>query len=185
VRRNNITPILGTLGVFAVCCGQPKAPLEDAGLDAGADGGLAPVWVDAGPPPLPDLGLTARWDGGLADLETPDASVSPLSEFRLQTSALLDDCRVRILDDDDRMVPNRAAFQRRDGGTVVDLSVTKPIPSKRCCRFVVDGELGDGGLIVSADHHFYQPLQVRFGIWPQPAPPPGTVRHHRRHHRDR
>ncbi len=185
--RCNITPILGSLAVFVVCCGQPRATLEDAGpsaSDGGAEAG-EPVWVDAGPPALPDLALSADWDGGQADLERPDASISPISNFHLQTSVVLDDCRIRILDDDDRMVPNHAAFRRSDGGTTVELSVPKPIPSKRCCRFVVDGELGDGGLIVSADRHFYQSLEARFAIWPQPAPPPGAARHHSRHRRYR
>jgi hypothetical protein len=183
LRKNNITPILGLLGVLAVCCGQPSRS-ADAGPDAGPAGGLAEVWIDAGPQPLPDVDLVASWDGGKADLEIPDASISPTSQILLRTSVALDDCRVRVLDDDDRMLPNHAAFRRGDAGTTVDMSITKALPSKRCCRLVVDGELGDGGLIVSSDRHYFQPLQVRFGVWPQPTPPP-SLHHHRRHHRSR
>jgi hypothetical protein len=186
--RHNITQILGTLGVLGgalgICCSLPAQLTSevDAGFDAGVlDAGS--VWVDAGPQPLPDLRLVASWDGGQADLELPDASVSPLAEFRFETSAVVADCRVRVLDDDERMVPNHAAFHRSDGGTLVDLSVSKPIPGKRCCRFVVDGEVGD--LVAGSDHRLYQPHQARFSVWPQPAPPAGPTRRHRRHRRDR
>ncbi len=186
LRRSNITLLLGTLGVFAVSCGQPKPSLTPAGAsDAGHDAGPALI-IDAGPQPLPEPTLTATWDGGQADLLAPDASVSPMSEFRFETAVTLADCRIRILDDDERMLPNHAAFERGNGGTTVDLTVTKALPSKHCCRFVVDGDLGS--LMASSDHRLYQPLQARFSVWPQPAGA-GSSRHkshrrnrHRRHH---
>lgn len=185
--KNNITSLLGCLWILATgCVGHFNSSLPEAGPTEDAGTGAGPVWIDAGPPPLPEPGLTATWDGGQADLLFPDASVYPLSEFRLQTSAVLADCRVRILDDDDRMLPNHATFERSDGGTMVELTVTRALPSKHCCRFVVDGELEE--LIVTSDHHLHQPLQVRFGVWPQPATDPssGKVRHRRRrHHRSR
>jgi hypothetical protein len=147
-------------------------------LDAG------PAWVDAGPQLLPEPSLTATWDGGQADLLlAPNTTVSPVSDFRFETSAVLADCRVRILDDDERMVPNHAEFQR-GAGTTIDLTLAKPLPSKHCCRFVVDGELSN--LIATADHHYYQPLQARFGVWPQPGEASTRKTHRRRqnhHHR--
>lgn len=152
-------------------------------MDAGSDAG--PAWVDAGPQPLPDTILTATWDGGQADLLAPDASVSPVSELRFETSVALGDCRIRILDDDDRMLPNHAAFNRGDNGTTVDVILTKPLPSRRCCRFMVDGDLGD--LIATLDHHLYQPMQTHFGVWPQSGGSLSGKAHrrhqkHRRHH---
>jgi hypothetical protein len=182
------------MGLIAALGCPQKQPALLLPAEAGVDAGAVTAGIDAGipdgggapstPAALPGLGLVARWDGGQADLlGAPDASVAPLSDFVLSTSAVLADCRVRVLDDDDRMVPNHAAFRRGDGGSTVELALVQPLPSKHCCRFVVDGELGQS--IGSADHHLYQPLQARFSVWQAPAAPETGLarRHHHRHRR--
>ncbi len=173
---SNITPILG---LMAACARPPATPQVTA---PGPDAGGAQVAVDGGPGPLPVESVRAVWDGGAADIQAPDASVSPFAAIEVRTGAALDDYRVRLLDDDDRMQANHAVVERGDGGLTIDITPTRPLPAARCCRLVVDGELG--GLSEGPGPRFYRPLIARFRPWPLPAPPASKAsRRRRRRHR--
>ncbi|MHB8418902.1 MAG: hypothetical protein ACYDCL_12565 [Myxococcales bacterium] len=146
------------------------------------DAAAIPAAIDAGPRPLPDATLEALWDGGALDLTAaPDASLPEGALLRFVTSAALDDCRLRVLDDQDRMQPNHALLSHPDGGTVAWLQPTRPWPSRQCCRFAVDGERGP--LPADAAGQLYQPFLRRFSVLPSAAPARAVRRRHRRFRR--
>src|SRR5450631_1724900 len=126
---------LGWAGVLwataILACGRSATtipappPLPDAG---------AALPVDAGPSVLPALKLTALWDGGTVDLLAPDASVPPGALLQLETGVALDDYRVRLLDDDDRLIEGQSRLRTGDGVTRVEIQPRAALPTARCCR---------------------------------------------------
>ena len=185
---SNITSLLGLLGFAwggAFGCRKPAMPpIAPVVVDAGP-AALAPV-VDAGPGALPTAHCSASWDGGLSELPLADrdAGISPRSTFRFTTAVQLEDCRARLLDDDDRMLPSHAVLSvDPDGGTVATLELTVPLPARQCCRLRIDGERGE--LPAAADGRAYLPFEVRFRVWPEPAAPLEAGHHRHRRHRRR
>jgi hypothetical protein len=166
-----------------LACGRsaPTIPSPPPVPDAGT---IPPV--DAGPALLPGLKLTARSDGGTVDLLAPDASVPPGALLVLEAGVALDDFRVRLLDDDDRLIEGQTRLRSGDGLTQVEIQPRSALPATRCCRLVLDGQLEP---LPSAAHRFYRPWQASLTIEPSPdalrkrggAP----VRRHKHHVRRR
>jgi hypothetical protein len=152
-----------------------------ASVDAGKVVALA---ADAGPLPLPEVTLVALWDGGSADLLSPDASMPPGAILRLETKVALDDFRVRLLDGDDRLVDGQTLLRIGDGITRADILPRGGLPTFRCCRLTLDGQVG---LLPSAAHRSFQPWQAAITVEPDPNARPARsgspARHHRRHRR--
>jgi hypothetical protein len=142
--------------------------------------------IDAGPQPLPGARLwtvTDAGDGGEADLrDAPDASVPVQAVLRFVTTAALNDVRIRILTNDDRLVDNDATINVDDGGMDATLRPLGSWPVRGCCTFRIDGEVApqpsDGALT-------YLPFEVAFSVAPDPNAKPSTHGTSRRHHRHR
>jgi hypothetical protein len=178
---------LGLAGLLA--CAQPATRVVvDAGIPqsiqvVALDGAPATVALDAGPTALPDARFTALVDGGEIDLLLPDASIRSDALLRFDTSAQLEDVRIRVLTAEDRLADNHATLVVDDGGTHVALKPIHAWPSRNCCRFRVDGESGRMPSGVSAK---FLPFEVSLAVERDPggdatAMPPR--RHHRRHRR--
>ncbi len=181
-RTSLLGPLAGALLVVFGACQRPLPAPPPAPPDAGPP---PPPPVDAGPGPLPGFGAEAEWDGGRADLMAPDASVPGGAELTLRTSAELSDVRVRIIDSEYRLRPNRLEIEAADGGTSFVLRPSEPLPSKLCCRLVIDGEAGS--LPTDVGGRRFLPLVLHFSVWPAPATahakPGKQRRRRRRHHR--
>jgi hypothetical protein len=182
-------PISGVFGpsllALLVACARPPAASQPA--DAAAPAPIqmpVVVWVDAGPQRLPGarlVALTDLADGGEMDLSLPDASVPALALLRFQTTAPLDDIRLRVLTADDRLVENRGSVTVDDGGTFAVLKPLRSWPSRACCTFRVDGEVNR---LPSAGATSYLPFELAFAAEPDPTAKPVTHRNtHRRRHR--
>jgi hypothetical protein len=126
--------------------------------------------------------LTDAGDGGEADLrDTPDASIPEQAVLRFVTTAVLDDVRIRVLTNDDRLVDNDATINVDDGGMDATLRPIGGWPVRGCCTFRIDGELARQP---SDGITGYLPFEVAFSVTVDPnAKPPahGTSRRHHRH----
>ncbi len=173
-----------------LACARPTGlAVIDAGTTPGIqspDGGpitdgAATVVVDAGPVALPDATLGATLDdGGAIDLLLPDASIPAAATLRFDTSATLEDLRVRVLTVEDHLADNRATVSVDDGGTHVVLTPIRAWPARSCCRFRVDGELGRAP---ASSASTYLPFEATFAVLRDPnasEPAAHAHRHHRR-----
>jgi hypothetical protein len=106
--------------------------------------------------------------------------------LQLETAVALDDFRVRLLDDEDHLIEGQTRLSIRDGVTRAEIQPRGPIPTSRCCRLVLDGQLAP---FPSGNHAMYLPWQVTLSIQPDPtASKRGSaqpVRHHKQHRRRR
>jgi hypothetical protein len=170
--------------VLTACARTPSlAQPIDAGPAASIQTPVVIVVIDAGPQALPGarlVALTDPPDGGELELSLPDASVPAAAELRFETTACLDDVRLRVLTADDRLVDNRASLTVDDGGTRAVLKPLRAWPSRGCCTFRVDGEVNR---LPSAGTTTYLPFELPFVAEPDPNAPP--IGHHFNHHHRR
>jgi hypothetical protein len=175
----------GTFGLAGLlACAPPSArAVVDAGIPQSIqvvafDGAPAVVPQDAGPTALPDARFTALVDGGEIDLLLPDASIRSDALLRFDTSAQLEDVRIRVLTVEDRLADNHATLVVDDGGTHVALKPIRAWPSRNCCRFRVDGESGRMPSGVSAK---FLPFEMALAVEREPGGD-ATAMPSRRHH---
>jgi hypothetical protein len=166
---------------LAIIDAGPTPSIQTTDGAPSTDGAAAAVWVDAGPVALPDTTLGATVDdGGAIDLLLPDASIPAAATLRFDTSALLEDLRVRVLTAEDHLADNRATVTVDDGGTHVVLTPMRAWPARSCCRFRVDGEIGRAPASSAAT---YLPFEATFAVVRDPNAPVPAAHPHRRHRR--
>jgi hypothetical protein len=119
-----------------VLAGCPAAPVLDAGVaDSGAiavvDAGVAAPAevVDAGPPQL--------------DVELPE-ELDPVQQLEVRIPIVIKDYRLRVFDDQDKVVPSDDTAHEADGGIDYSIQFTEPLKAGRKYRLTIEPQVDDG-----------------------------------------
>lgn len=153
---------LGLL-LLSVVVGCPASVREVASVDAGGS-----VVADAGPARDGALAFQVWVAGAPVVIVGGVVEVDSLSELTLLSPVALADCRVRLFDSADRVLPSDDTAELTAEGLRYHLRLMEPLTPGRRYTLVVDAQVGPR--VLDEAGRSYEDLTLALQVRPRPAP---------------